>query len=258
MTTQLRPGVKGLLVANIVAFVPSLFPATSAAYEMIFALRPSAAIGQFMIWQVVTYAFLHAGMYHFLFNMLGLYMFGSDVEEELGTQRFLRFYFLAAAGSGVLSIPFFWNGAVVGASGAILGLLYVWAKFFPHRQILLFFFVPVSAMTAVWVFGLLSFFGAISASGGNIAHLTHLAGLAIGWAYWRHSVRQEPIPFVTKGREGSTSFSGLHRPRPSKAEYYEKMVDPILKKVSEQGLHSLSKKEKGILEKAREYREASE
>ena len=255
MGIALTAGVRALLIANTIAFFPTLISGVSGYYYFLFALQPSTTIGKFFIWQVITYSFLHANLWHYLFNMLALYMFGIEVEEQLGTKKFLIYYFVCGASAGIISIPFFWHGAIVGASGAIFGVLYFFAKLFPYRQVLLFFLIPVPALTAVWVFGVISLFSAFSSSGGNIAHLTHIAGLFTAWLLWKYrNVIDGYInnyEFKRKKSRMETVFSK----QKSRQEYFDNQVDPILEKVSEHGIHTLTDKEKQILAEAKKYRE---
>ncbi|RME02077.1 MAG: rhomboid family intramembrane serine protease, partial [Calditrichaeota bacterium] len=144
------PGVKYLILINIGIFIlQKIFGSTMTAY---FGLVPESLLHKFAIWQLFTYMFLHGGILHIFINMLVLWMFGSDLEREWGTREFLKYYFICGIGAGLIQVIFnawIFPGnrfiPVVGASGAIYGLLLAFALLFPNREIylLLFFFLPV-------------------------------------------------------------------------------------------------------------------
>ena len=99
------------------------------------------------MWQLVTYIFLHGGFFHILFNMFGLYMFGSELEATWGTREFAKFFFICGIGAGILTViasPYS-PVAIIGASGAILGLLVAYGVLFPNRQIYIYGIVPIAA-----------------------------------------------------------------------------------------------------------------
>ena len=193
---QIPPLTKNLMMACTAVFCLQLFLPLSAW----FALFPVRS-GHFMPWQVVTYAFLHGGMGHLFFNMLGLWMFGSELERLWGPKRYSQFLLagvLAAAVAQML-VTFLTgsNSPTVGASGALFALLLAFGMLFPNRVIMpLFPPIPMKARTFVLVFGGIElvlgsglldiFFG--SASGDGIAHFAHLGGMVGGFLmirYWR-------------------------------------------------------------------------
>jgi membrane associated rhomboid family serine protease len=164
-----------------------------------FALYPVAS-GNFMPWQVVTYAFLHGGMGHLFFNMLGLWMFGSELERLWGGKRYMQFLLagVLAAAAAQLIVTFLTGSRVptLGASGALFALLLAFGMLFPNRVIMpLFPPIPMKARTFVIVFGgieLLLGSGLVDSllglGGGNIAHFAHLGGMVGGWLvmrFWR-------------------------------------------------------------------------
>jgi membrane associated rhomboid family serine protease len=169
-----------------------------------FALFPLNS-GYFMPWQVVTYAFLHGGMGHLFFNMLGLWMFGSELERLWGGRRYWQFLLagvLAAAAAQIL-VTLLTGSRVptLGASGALFALLLAYGMLFPNRIIMpLFPPIPMKARTFVFVFGGLellmgtglldSMFGG---GGGNIAHFAHLGGMVGGWLMIRYWRKQPPF-----------------------------------------------------------------
>lgn len=195
-TIQFGPGpityaVRAVIIANVAVFLPAFFAA--AFVDNTFGLVPELVLTRGWIWQVATYAFVHADIVHLLFNMLIVWMFGVDLERRWGAAAFTKFYMVSAIGAaatviGVSLLPYdgsraMYVASTVGASGACYGLLMAWALLFPTRVILLFFVFPVQARYAVMIFGALAFFSGLSAGGGTVAHFAHLGGLVVGYLY---------------------------------------------------------------------------
>jgi membrane associated rhomboid family serine protease len=156
----------------------------------VFALWPLLS-GHFMPWQVVSYAFLHADIWHLFFNMLGLWMFGAELEMTWGRKRYIHFLLasvLAAAACQLLIGAVFQTGPTVGASGALYGLLLASAIYFPNRVVMpLFPPIPMKQRTFVMVFGGLELLQGLAGFTG-VAHFAHLGGMLGGWLmlrYWR-------------------------------------------------------------------------
>ena len=150
---------------------------------------PTLVLHQFWVWQLATYMFLHGGIFHILFNMLALWMFGAELERIWGTRYFLKFYFVTGIGAGFLTVlfsllPFGFaqqvqHSIVIGASGAIYGLLLAYALYFPDRPIYMYFVFPIPAKIFVAIMGAIAFFSSLSEAGG-VANATHLGGLLVG------------------------------------------------------------------------------
>jgi membrane associated rhomboid family serine protease len=157
-------------------------------------LRPADVVERLSFWQPLTYMFLHGGIFHILFNMLALWMFGVELERMWGTRYFTRFYFVTGVGAAlttlVLSftpVPFaeqLYYSLTIGASGAVYGILLAYALYFPHRPIYMYFVFPIPAKYFVMIIGAISFLSAIG-GGSTTAHATHLGGLVIGYLYLR-------------------------------------------------------------------------
>jgi membrane associated rhomboid family serine protease len=186
------PGVKWLIVANVaiyillLSFVDSMLQGKPILLS--FNLVPLDVVRRGEIWQLVTYMFLHGSITHILFNMLTLWMFGTAIEQTWGTRRFLQYYFICGVGAGicvVLANILFGNPAerVIGASGAIYGLLLAFGMMFPDQEILLFLLFPMKAKYAVMIFGAIAFLG--SFQGGTVSNLAHLGGMLVGYVYFR-------------------------------------------------------------------------
>jgi membrane associated rhomboid family serine protease len=199
MFTQLPPATRALLAANIVIYILQWL--THDAFILLFALLPLGPY--FHIWQVVTYAFLHASPIHVFFNMFALFMFGPPLERYFGTLRFLVLYFasvLAAAGAQLATTHL--SGTIeptMGASGGIFGLLLTFGFYFPRQRLMLLFPpIPMPAWLFVTLYGLLELFLGVSGKEPDVAHFAHLggmAGAALVILYWRahdHAPRGQP------------------------------------------------------------------
>jgi membrane associated rhomboid family serine protease len=192
--------LKGLIAANVVAFVITSFMPGLLDY---LGLVPTLVLHQFWAWQLVTYMFLHGGIFHILFNMLALWMFGAELERIWGTRYFLKFYFVTGIGAGVLTVlfsllPFGFaqqvqRSVIIGASGAIYGLLLAYALYFPDRPILMIvFWVP--AKLCVAILGAIALLTSLSEVGG-VANATHVGGLLVGYLFLK-GARMHPISEV--------------------------------------------------------------
>lgn len=186
----ISPAVKWLIIANVAVFlVCAVFP----AFTIALGLTPSAVLTDLWVWQPATYMFVHRELFHLLFNMLALWMFGTELERLWGSTKFAKFYAVCGAGAAVTTIvasllPFAFAGPIyysmtIGASGAVYGLLLAWAMLFPDRPILMFMLFPVPAKVFVIIMGAISLWLSVTASGGGVAHITHLGGLVAGYLY---------------------------------------------------------------------------
>ena len=194
----LSSALKAIIGANVVMFLATTF---APSLTLLLGLVPAAVVGEWRVWQLGTYMFLHAGLFHILFNMLALWMFGSELERVWGTDYFLRFYFVTGIGAAILTVlfsmlPFGFAqqvhySVVIGASGAVYGLLLAYALYFPDRQIYMYFVFPVPARTFVLILGAIELVSSFSAPGG-VANATHLGGLLVGYLYLRKA-RIHPI-----------------------------------------------------------------
>ena len=182
------PTTKALmLICTAVFLLGGLFP----QLDFWFALWPLES-GRFLPWQPLSYAFLHGGMFHLFFNMLGLWMFGSELEILWGQRRFLQFLLASVLAAAAAQLAITWltgsNVPTVGASGGLFALLLAFGMMFPNRVIMpLFPPIPMKARTFVIVFGTLELVLGLSGSSG-VAHFAHLGGMVGGWLmirYWR-------------------------------------------------------------------------
>jgi len=184
----LPPATQALLLANVAMFFLGDLLAPGLLSPL--ALYPIGA--GFWPWQIVTYAFLHGNFNHLFFNMLGLWMFGGELEHVWGQKRFLQFYaasVVAAALTQLLVNAVLGVGApTVGASGGLFGLLLAFAMIFPNRIILLFFVIPMKAKYLVALYGVIELYQGVYVLNSGVAHFAHLGGMLGGLLtlrYWR-------------------------------------------------------------------------
>ncbi len=156
-----------------------------------FGLVPARVLGRGRVWQLFTYIFLHGGMGHILFNVLSLWMFGSPLEREWGPRRLLGYFMLTGVGAGLFSMAFrpLSSAPVIGASGAIYGLLLAYGMLHPDRPILVWFVFPVKAKWFVLGLGAMAFLASLQAPGDGVAHIAHLGGMLFGWAWLKRAWR---------------------------------------------------------------------
>jgi membrane associated rhomboid family serine protease len=150
-----------------------------------------ASVVRGAVWQLVTYLFLHSlgSIWHIVFNMLTLWMFGAPIEETWGTRRFLQYYFICGIGAGicvVLANLAFGNPyqPVLGASGAIYGLLLAFGMLFPNQTVLMSFLFPIKAKYMVMIFGAIAFMSSFQ-TGSTVSNLAHLGGMLFGFVYMK-------------------------------------------------------------------------
>ncbi len=187
----ITPAVKWIIWTNVAAFI-----ATLVFHELItdhLGLVPKDVIERGWLWQPVTYMFLHAGFLHILFNMLGIWMFGVELERMWGTKFFLKYYAITGVGAAITTIlvgllPFAataptYGVNTIGASGALYGLLVAYALYFPDRPILMFLLFPVPAKFFVIIIGAISFLSSAGAGSPTVAHAAHLGGIVFGYLY---------------------------------------------------------------------------
>ena len=159
--------------------------------DFYFGLIPLLVWKKYFLWQLFTYIFLHGGFSHIFFNLLALWMFGGELESYWGSKKFLFYFFFCGIGAGIFTVLFS-SYPVIGASGAIFGILLAYGWLFPNRPILIYFLFPIPAKYMVIIYGFIELFSSSSGTGGGIAHLTHLGGLAFGFFYMAYPmIRQK-------------------------------------------------------------------
>lgn len=228
------------------------------------------------IYQLLTFQFMHGGLWHLLGNMIGVYFFGNAIEQMFGSKGMLKLYLMSGTVGGLIYIVFAlifpqFDIPVVGASAGVFGLIAAFATRAPDELISMFLFpFPFRAkvfllIEAVITVGgiVLPLLGVIPLS--NTAHGAHLGGMLTGiayakwanrldgvWGFWRPTIRRRQARSPVSGSPPRT----MRRPRKKAeelppAEFISREVDPILEKISAQGIHSLTDRERQILEAAR-------
>jgi len=256
------PTVKALLAINITVFIIQKLMASGTSglgpFLQTFGLVPAKVITQLHIWQFATYMFLHGGYIHLLFNMFAVWMFGSEVERVWGRRLFLSYYFVAGIGGGITHTITAWGSPIplVGASGAVFGILLAYALLFPDRKILLYFIFPIKAKYFVLIFGLLSLMAAAQPQEDGIGHYAHLGGMLFGYLYLKGGSLRLPgsLQEVRSAwrRQRNRSKFRIVRPdeKPDHKLADEERVNEILEKISREGLNSLTEEEQEILRRA--------
>lgn len=265
-----------LLIVLAAAFVVQLLVGRYTDFPVLkwFALS-LAGLTHGYVWQLLTYQFMHGGWLHLLVNCWVIYVFGRELEEALGPARFLGLYFAGGVLGGLvqgvagLLVGGIFAAPVVGASAGAFALLAAFASLYPDRllTLLLFFIIPVSlrAKYLLLFLGIVTVLGLLL-PGGNIAHAAHLGGMltgllfaryAIGWDWsWLHWPRFRPLRRTVKLRPVARQIWQPRKPRVDDdlppEEFLSQEVDPILDKISAQGIQSLTERERRILEAARE------
>jgi len=191
---SLPPATQALLLANVAVFF--LERLVGSALFGPLALWPIGS-GNFFPWQVLSYSFLHGSFEHLFFNMLGLWMFGSELEQVWGQKRYVQFYtasvLAAALTQLVVSAVLGSIAPTIGASGGLFGLLLAFAMIFPNRIILLFFVIPMRAKWLVALYGILELYQGVYVMNSGVAHFAHLGGMAGGVLTIRYWRRQPPF-----------------------------------------------------------------
>lgn len=265
----LTPVVKRLLIANGVVFLATLV-APAFMFEW-FGFQPSKVLTR--PWGAFTYMFVHAGFWHIFGNMLALFFFGPPLEARWGGKEFLRFYLVAGLGGVALSFIFASGAVVVGASGAVFGIMLAFAMNWPDAPIYIWGIFPVKAKWLVGFFFLMTLYGTVTASGGGVAHFAHLGGILTAFLYLK-------LDWSSKDRLGRTKRSTTRKvrrlaivPRDDADEASESgrderwssaderrlldAVDRVLDKISDEGMASLTADERRILDEAARRRKTN-
>ena len=179
------PVVLNLIIINVIVFVAQLaFDKTGGETAWLtdkLALY-SYDTGLFKPYQLVTHMFAHGGFFHILFNMYALWLFGAVLEKTWGPKRFLIFYLICGLAAGLTQMFLVTQGAAIGASGAVMGLLAAFAYTFPNVEFyILPFPFPIKAKYLAAVYAAFDIFGGFSGGGDHVAHFAHLGGLAMGF-----------------------------------------------------------------------------
>jgi len=196
MFDRITPTNRAIILANVGVFALQWLNVNLG----MFALWPLQT-GLFRPWQLLTYGFLHGGWLHIFFNMFAVFMFGSAVEQLFGARRYLVYYLVCMVGAAlmqliVVSAANLPPAPVVGASGAVFGLLLAYGMAYPRRELIIFPIpVPIQAWLAVTIYGALELYLGVTGTASGIAHFAHLGGMATGFVlirYWQSQRRRPP------------------------------------------------------------------
>ena len=279
-----------LIVALVIAFIVQLtvLPVRFADEYLALSLE---GFRHGFIWELLTFQFMHGGWIHLLVNCWAIYVFGRELEWILGKTRFLTLYFVCGTVGGLFQMAGAWvwpshfGGAVVGASAGGFGLVAAFASLDPERVLtmLLYFIIPIRMRARTLLLGCLVLTGLgiafpHSFFGGNVAHAAHLGGILTGvawiklgwhrdyirlpweglfarWQQWRpFQARQRDRELVKTATLKNSKWPAARPEKPTDVpseEFISREVDPILDKISEQGIQSLTERERKILEAAR-------
>jgi membrane associated rhomboid family serine protease len=248
----MTPWVRRLIFANAaMLLVVQAFPLLG----FLLSLTPAFVLR--MPWTPVTYMFLHADLFHLLFNMLALYFFGPRLEERLGSGRFLALYLVSGLVAALLSILFAFNARVVGASGAVFGVLLGSARYWPRDRIFIWGILPVEARFLVGALAALSLWAGFTGSGSGVAHFAHLGGFLGGFLFLKFlESRSAAARFRARAQPAARpSLAGLDLARWARIDRSQlhplnrEEVDRLLAKARDGGASSLTPDERAFLDR---------
>ncbi|MEW6701798.1 MAG: rhomboid family intramembrane serine protease [Bacteroidota bacterium] len=284
------PVLKNILIVNIAVYFFQMifeninFGGVPGWYFLnrYFALNPLTGVDQaglpynFQIWQIFTYQFMHGGFTHILFNMFMLWMFGMEIENIMGSRKFLIFYLSCGVGAGLLQLllpPLLFEGLAptIGASGAVFGVMIAFAMFFPDRYVFIYFLIPVKAKYLIAFLVVIEFLSVGDQS--VVAHIAHVGGALTGFTFIMIDRKNQLTAGnlfssfrKSNGMFSSSEFKKRNKFRPAAyneiedAKFYDineskkdddavdqEEIDRILDKISKSGYQKLSESEKKIL-----------
>jgi membrane associated rhomboid family serine protease len=278
---MMTPAIKALLIANGAVFAVQTFFGGGLTGRIgplteYFAFVPNLAIYGLQLWRFVTYMFLHAGLFHIGFNMFALWMFGSQIEARWGRRNFLIYYFVCGLGGAIVYGIFKLFGVeaftpMIGASGAVMGVLLAYGMTFPNSIILFMFVIPMKAKYFVILLALIDLWSI--PGGGSVANLAHLGGMLAGFLFLRLTIPSLGGG-IGSGRGGAGGLGGAWKRYQTKRKMRvvrpdekgsggngrtdrndarspdQTKIDLILDKISREGLQSLTDEEQEILRRA--------
>lgn len=243
----MTPWVQRLLIANVLMFFVQM---TSPSVTSLLLFVPTEVLTR--PWTLVTYMFLHAGIGHIFWNMLGLFFFGPRVEERMGPNRFITLYLISGIVGALFSIVLAPRNPILGASGAVLGVLMAFARFWPRERLLIWGVVPVEARWLVIIYAALDVLGGFGGVGrAGVANFAHLGGFAGALLYLVFLERRQGarrfkaaatprVPDTTLGDWRRVDRNSIHAVN-------REEVDRILDKINASGIASLTPQERQFL-----------
>lgn len=259
--------IRVIIAINVIVFLVQLLggvfggQAFSQFIIRWFAFIPDVLVTVTQPWRLVTYMFLHGGVWHILFNMLWLWWMGRSVEEALGPRTFLAIYFGAGIGGALIDVilaQFLGIGPIIGASGAVFGVMVAFAALYPNMPIMLILLPPIKAKYVVG--GLIGLNILLLNSGGGVARGVHLGGALVGYLLIEWDKKggeiDRPVRFIERWWYKLQNLWQQKKYAPNNKNMYsvsdvevmeeteESELDDILEKISKEGYDALTKKEK--------------
>ena len=235
--------IKILVSVNFGIFLLQTIARTEGMFFPLFGLVPKMVWSEFMLWQPFTYLFFHGSIWHVLINMFVLWMFGSELERLWGKEHFLKFYFVTGVGAGLVTMIFGLNSMtpIVGASGAVYGVLLAYGLTYPNRTVYLYGIIPIKSLWFVIGIGVIAFMSSFD-NVSQISHLTHLSGMVIGYLMLKRPVRFNDLWFTIRKR--TLEYKIKHEEKKvSQHQAIEREIDGILDKINREGFDSLTNEE---------------
>jgi len=248
----LPPVTRAILIANIIVFAAQIVLHLALSAERsefltgLFALTPKQALGSTLrLWQLATYMFLHSitNPLHIVFNMFVLCVFGPEVERAMGVKRYSLLYFICGLVAALFSSLIWWSQTIIGASGAVLGLLAAYGSIFPNRVLNVFMMFPMKAKHLVLVVAALEILATIAGNPeSRVASFAHIGGFLAGFLFMRYewTVRSMLLKSIERHYDRELETDRQVRER----------VDRLLEKVSHEGIAGLTWRERTFLKRA--------
>jgi len=235
-----------ILIATVLMF---FVQQTASVVTSLLYLVPSEVLTR--PWTLVTYMFLHGGLGHIFWNMLGLYFFGPRVESRMGSQRFITLYLVSGIVGALLSVVLAPRNPILGASGAVLGVLMAFARFWPRERIYIWGVIPIEARWLVIIYAAIDILGFNGFGRFGVANVAHLGGFAGALLYLLFLERRQGARRFKQAATPKVSESALGNwknvDRASIHSVNREEVDRILDKISASGLASLTPQERQFL-----------
>lgn len=264
---RMTPWVKRIIAVNAVLFVLNWTRAIPLAVAVEYlGFNVSEVLKE--PWTIISYTFVHAGFFHVFFNMLMFFFFGPPLEQRWGGKEFIKYYVICGIGGALFTLAF-GGGTIIGASGAVFGVMLAYALNWPDSLIWIYAIFPIKAKYLVLFLGAASFFSAFLGAQDGIAHFAHLGGLVVGYVYlkkaWELSARWEGLKKRLRRRSlrvvpGGDRAGGVEPSQPTRQTDEEtrilEVVDQLLDKIAAHGLDSLSAEERRFLDEVSRRRQA--
>ena len=247
--TLFTNAIKVIISVNFGIFVLQSLSQSEALFFPLFGLVPKLVWSDRMVWQPFTYLFLHGGVWHILINMFVLWMFGGELERLWGKHEFLKFYFITGIGSGLVTILFDLQSMtpIVGASGAVYGVLLAYGLTYPNRTVYLYGIIPVKSIWFVLGIGLIAFMSSFN-NMSQISHMTHLSGMLIGYFMLKKPFRLSGLWFQIRKKTLEYRIQKEEK-KMSRQFQVERDINRILDKINQEGFDSLTIEEQERLYK---------